>query len=120
MKWIKDWKRKLTHAVGYKTAVTLLVIALVAVMFFFHLPCPFDKYLNIPCLGCGMSRAWYAAMHLDFSTAFSFHLMFWSVPPMVLCFWLNWEPFTKKWMNTVLYGLVLAGFGINWIWHLLG
>jgi hypothetical protein len=37
---------------------------------------------------------------------------------MVLCFWLDWEPFPKKWANTLLYTVVLAGFGINWLIHL--
>ena len=120
MKWLNDWKTKLTHAVGYKLGTTLFVLAAVGVMIGFGSPCPFDRFLHIPCLGCGMSRAWLSVLQLDFADAFSYHFMFWSVPPMVLCFWLNWEPFPKKWMNTALYTIVLAGFFVNWLVHLIG
>jgi hypothetical protein len=118
MKWLSDWKTKLGHGVGYKLSVTLMLLILVAGMVELGLPCPFERFLHIPCMGCGMSRAWMSVLNLDFQAAFSYHFMFWSVPPMVLCFWLDWEPFSKKWANTLLYTVVLAGFGINWLIHL--
>ena len=119
MNWLTDWKQKLTHAVGYKLSVTLMVGLIAGIMIMFSLPCPFVKFLHIPCLGCGMSRAWLAALRLDFATAFDYHCMFWSVPPMLLCFWLNWEPFNKKWLNTAVYTVVLLGFAVNWLLHIL-
>ena len=119
MKWFCNWKEKLTHGVGYKALSTLLMLVVVGIMVGLGLPCPFDRFLHIPCLGCGMTRAWLSVLQLDFSAAFAYHGMFWSVPPMVLCFWLDWEPFTKKWVNTLLYGVVLAGFVINWVWHIV-
>ena len=119
MNWFTTLKTKFTHAVGYKISVTLFVAVVVGIMVGFSLPCPFVKFLHIPCLGCGMSRAWLSVLRLDFAAAFDYHLMFWSVPPMVVCFWLNWEPFTKKWANTLLYALVLSGFAVNWLVHLL-
>lgn len=119
MNWLSDWKKKLTHGVGYKLSTTLFVAVAVGIMIGFSLPCPFMRFLHVPCLGCGMSRAWLSVLRLDFAAALSHHLMFWSVPPMVLCFWLNWEPFQKRWCNTLLYGVVLAGFAANWLIHLL-
>lgn len=42
--------------------------------------CPFRAFTGIPCPGCGMTRAWLAALRLDFSAAFAYHPLFWVVP----------------------------------------
>ena len=45
-----------------KIFTTLLIVALVGVMFAFSLPCPFRALLHIYCPGCGMTRAYPAAL----------------------------------------------------------
>ena len=40
----------------------------------------FRLLTGIPCPGCGMTRAWLAALRLDFAAAFAYHPLFWAVP----------------------------------------
>lgn len=47
--------------------------------------CPIRFLTGISCAGCGMSRAWWALLHLDLSTALLMHPLFWlPVPAAVL------------------------------------
>lgn len=48
--------------------------------------CPIKFLTGISCAGCGMSRAFLAALKLDFASAFHFHPLFWLVIPTVLLF----------------------------------
>ncbi len=73
---------------------------------------------GIRCLGCGMTRALISALHLDFKAAFSYHFMFWSVPLLYLCFWLDGKLFKNKKANLAFYALILVGFFANWIYHI--
>lgn len=63
-----------------------------AVYIFFHIigiGCPIKFISGISCPGCGMSRAWLWVLLLDFSTAFYFHPLFWTVPVFPVLFILN-------------------------------
>ncbi len=60
-------------------------------------PCLFRRLTGIPCPCCGMSRAWIAALRLDFRGAFSFHPVFWSLPVLA----------------AGLLGIFLGGLGIH-------
>ena len=68
-----------------------------AVLFLFHLfiflalgafllfgACPFRLLFRIPCPCCGLTRAWKAALQLDFLSAFYYHPLFWFIPPLKL------------------------------------
>ena len=58
--------------------------------------CPIKFLTGISCAGCGMSRAFLAALRLDFVSAFHFHPLFWLVIPTVLLFiFKNKIPFFK-------------------------
>lgn len=46
----------------------------------FPIGCPFKYFLHIPCAGCGMTRAWQSVMMGDFSKAFYYHPMYFTVP----------------------------------------
>jgi hypothetical protein len=51
--------------------------------------CPFQRVFGIPCLGCGMTRAFWEMIHLHFGNAFSDNaLSFLFFPGIVLLmFW---------------------------------
>lgn len=48
--------------------------------------CPIKFITGISCPGCGMTRAWISALHLDFKSAFYYHPLFFSVPFMLILF----------------------------------
>lgn len=103
---IKEWKNKLLLSVVY--------IAVVAVFYLFDVPCLFQKWLGIPCPGCGMTRALTAAVKLQFATAFTYHPMFWSMPLLVIYFWANGCVFGKT-PDRILLWSIAAGFLVQWV-----
>lgn len=70
--------------------------------------CLLQRNTGIPCPGCGLTRAWLAAIDLDFAAAFSFHPMFWSVPILVLFLFYEGELFRSRRLNGGCLGLILA------------
>jgi len=48
--------------------------------------CPFKSVLGVPCLACGMTRAFFSLLRLDFRQAFRYHPLFFTVPflPLLL------------------------------------
>ena len=64
----------------------LLMLYLAGIYLFFHLlhiGCPLKFITGISCPGCGMTRAYYALLHLDIKLAFHYHPLFILVPLMV-------------------------------------
>lgn len=97
-----------------KLWITLLVLLVAAGMYVWSIPCPFRAFLGIRCPGCGMTRALVSALQLRFLDAFSYHLMFWSVPVLYVCFLKDGKLFSASWANGVFY--LLTGFGFLWNW----
>ena len=52
------------------------IILFYAVLELLGVTCPIKFVTGISCPGCGMSRAWLAALRLDWRTAFRFHPLF--------------------------------------------
>lgn len=48
--------------------------------------CIWRHFFGIQCPGCGFTRSILCALHLDFTSAFHFHPMFWSFPFMGIYF----------------------------------
>lgn len=46
--------------------------------------CPLQHFTGIPCPGCGMSRALFALLRLDFGAALRCHPMIYVLPPVAL------------------------------------
>ena len=111
MKKIPDPKGKLIFAGVFFLALFLL--------WRFQIPCIWRYLFHIPCPGCGMTRAWLSALRLDFSAAFRYHAMFWSVPIFALYWLYDGRPFSRKLINRGV--LILLGIGVlaNWIWGVL-
>ena len=90
----------------------------------FRWPCVIRTIIGIPCPGCGLSRAWLAALRLELSAAFSYHPLFWTVPLLGLYMLWDGELFTKPWLNklfpAVLLGAYLLCYGIRLVAYLRG
>ena len=93
--------------------------AVLAVCISFSLPCPFLKIFNIPCAGCGITRAYKALLHFDIKKAFEMNFMFWAVPILLLLYFFDGRLFRQKWLNTLVLVLILAGFFVCWIFKLI-
>ena len=46
--------------------------------------CPLQHFTGVPCPGCGLSRALFALLRLDFAAAFRYHPMIYVLPPVAL------------------------------------
>lgn len=73
---------------------TLLLILAAYYLATWYIGCPIRYFLGISCPGCGMTRAWLAVLHLDFSQAFYYHPLFFTAP-VVAAFFLFEEVFTR-------------------------
>lgn len=103
------------HAPKDKLITTALLLAVVAAMKLFAIPCPFYALTTLPCPTCGMTRAWTAVLSLDFQTALAYHPLFWAVPLLYLCFLYDGRLFKKTWMNVTLYTVIGLLFALHWI-----
>lgn len=61
------------------SCIGVLFVAWLA-LYLLNIGCVFRLMTGIPCPGCGMTRAWLAALRLDFAAAFAYHPLFWVVP----------------------------------------
>jgi len=60
-------------------------VALCIVLFLvFIYQCPMVLLFNLPCPSCGITRAYLAALRLDFASAFGHHPLFFFVAPVIL------------------------------------
>lgn len=80
-----------------KKRILCIVVMLFSVMiiYYFDIGCLFYKVFGIPCAGCGMTRAFIAALHLDFQSAFKFHPLVFITPFMTGVFIFS-DRFEKK------------------------
>ncbi len=101
-----------------KIFTTLLIVALVGVMFAFSLPCPFRALLHIYCPGCGMTRAYFSLLHGNIRQAFAYHSMFWSVPIIYVMYLFDGKLFGRKWADGILTAALTVGWLGNWLYHL--
>ncbi len=99
--------------------ILLLIAYLLALYLYIRLGrgCFYRRYLQIPCPGCGMTRAMIAALRMDFAEAFRQHPMFWSVP-LVGVYLLVDAPRWKKVGTVIMIGVGL-GFLVNWVLKLV-
>ena len=96
-----------------------VIAAIVAIMYFLDIRCFFKLLFNIPCPGCGMTRAYISLLHLDLAAAFRLNPMFWSVPILAALYLFDGKLFKQKWLNYAITVGVLSGFIICWIIRLI-
>ena len=88
---------------------------IIAIYILLDLECPFLKYLNIPCLGCGMTRAWKAAITGNFSLAFEYHRAYWTVPVLFLYIFKGNLLFKKHIWDMLIVVFIVIVFIVNYI-----
>ena len=87
--------------VGYAAVFVLLIIIIIR-----GNACVLRKITGLPCPSCGMTRSFYALFRGDIKTAFYYHPLFWSVPPIfvLVIFW------RKLRYKKLIFVTVLAAF----------
>lgn len=98
-----------------KLALTAVYIVVLLLFWILGIPCFYKYFLDIECIGCGMSRAYFALLKFDFAAAYNYHPMFWSVPIAYLYFLYDGRLFGKKILDYAVMILIALGFIINWI-----
>ena len=71
--------------------------------------CPIKFVTGVSCPGCGMSRAWFSLLRLDFSAAYAFHPLFWLPVPALVVFLL------RSRMSRRTFFVIMAGMGTAFI-----
>lgn len=97
-----------------KLALTGLMLVYVGVVYLLPFTCPILFLTGIHCPGCGLTRAWLAALQGAFARAFVYHPMFWAVPVLYLFFWKDGRVFARPWCNRLV--LMSIGFGFLLVW----
>lgn len=94
-----------------RTAITagLTIFILYVALHFVGIGCPIKFITGVSCAGCGMTRAWLALLHFDFSSAFFFHPLFF-LPPIALIVF-----FLRKKMNMAIYTSIMLTFAAVFI-----
>lgn len=59
-----------------KKKIAGILLVLLMLLYAFFVGCPIYRLTGAPCPGCGMTRAFIAAMKLDVGTAFGCHPLF--------------------------------------------
>ena len=107
---------KLYHKILLLSFVLLIIYG----MWYFETGCLVEMFLNIPCLTCGMTRAFFALINGNVSLAFEIHPMLFSVPILVIMFLFSNSLFNgkvKKYSVTLLM-LIVSGFILNYFRNL--
>ncbi len=102
------------------SCIGVLFVAWLA-LYLLDIGCVFRLMTGIPCPGCGMTRAWLAALRLDFAAAFAYHPLFWAVPiAFVLAFVRDGAASNKLKRGIDIMIAVLCGLVISvWIVRLV-
>lgn len=85
------------------------VLAIVALYVFFHIVgigCPIKFITGVSCMGCGMTRAWGALLHLDVRKAFYYHPLFW-IPPLWVLIFLYKDKFSIKIYKIIIFTMCM-------------
>lgn len=83
------------------------------------LGCPFYRIFGIICPGCGMTRALFACLRLDFAAAWHYHPMVFSLPYLAPLFWKDGKVFQNRALNILFLAAICAGFFIQYFYKLL-
>lgn len=112
--------KALAKRYAHKWMILGLCAALVAVFALSGIGCPFYRIFGIPCPGCGMTRAFLACLRLDFTAAWRYHPMVFSLPYLLALFWKDGAVFPEKRWNAGILALVCLGFLAQYLCRLFG
>lgn len=93
----------------------LLCFIVIVLVYILDYHCLFQTYLRIPCLGCGMSRAWKSVAFGQWDMAFEYHRAFYLVPIAGLYLLKGGLLFRNKLWDIILIMIIVLGFLENYL-----
>lgn len=108
MKWmdVEEIKKNRKRIIQFLTAMGAIVI-LYGFFSLVGVGCPIKFLTGVSCCGCGMTRAYWALLHLDFRKAFFFHPLF-ALPPLFIILFLIKNKISIKIYKTLLFTMCFA------------
>ncbi len=97
--------------------LSLIIGVIYLLLSMFSVGCPLRFLSGIPCPGCGMTRAVWYALQLDFAYAWYYHPLFILAPLMVLLF--LFESYLPSKFIRITWGLMIAAFLLTYLLRLL-
>ena len=91
----------------------ILIVILYLLLNLFHIGCPIKYLSGISCPGCGMTRAIWSALFLDFEEAFHYHPLFLLSPIIVLLFLFETYIYPKYYK--IAWSLIIPLFLITYL-----
>ena len=85
--------------------ICILSISILLV-YLLRIGCPIKFITGISCPGCGMTRAYYSLLHLDFKNVFYYHPLFWTLPIIILLILFK-DKINPKAFNFILWFIIL-------------
>ena len=103
---------KLHHKVIILFSVAIVTFG----MWYFETGCLVQRFLHIPCLTCGMTRAFFALVNGNFQLSLNIHPMLLSVPVLIVMFLFSDKLFNNKLKkySVILLVLIISGFILNY------
>ena len=93
-------------------SVAFGIICAYILMFALGITCPIKFSTGVSCLGCGLTRAWLAALRFEFAEAFAYHPLFWLVPIAAVLFALEKR---SRACRIAFYGIVGLSFAVYFV-----
>ncbi len=112
--------KKRPSNLGFKLLLAAVCAGLLLFWVVMDWPCVFREVTGLPCVSCGMSRAWVSALRLDLKAAFTYHPMFWSVPILVVFAFFDGKPLKSERLNRLVLTLILGGLPVCYLFRLIG
>lgn len=114
-----DFERNIMSKLKDLGVFLLIVLLYIAVMSITGIGCPIRWFTGISCPGCGMSRAFFSLLHLDFAGAFRYHPLIYPVILFVPYYFLGSEKTDrqKKVKKTLLILLAILAICL-WIFRI--
>lgn len=109
--YLKDNKYGIYRIIG--------ALSIVLVFILLDIECVILKYLNVPCLGCGMTRAWKAVFKGDLSLAYEFHRAYWTVPILFIYLYKGKLLFKKHLWDVIIILMIIVVFIENYLYTYL-
>lgn len=98
--------------------ITVFLGSILLVLSYLKVPCFFLTRFQIPCPGCGITRAFVALLKFNIKDAFFYNPCIFLMPLFFLYFWQNGVVFKNKTLNNMVLILAAVLFLIRYILHI--